>query len=122
MLRQQRRANAMNTCLIASGMAALAILFSAASAAQTRPAVPVYDSTEVALERYTVVRRLGVQGWRSGYYIPSYADATSAAEALLEEAARLGADGLVNLYCLDRSDRLRGEGYYCYGNAIKLKP
>ena len=121
MLSQPHGANAMNTCFVLSGTAALAILFSAASAAQTRPAVPVYDATQVALDRYTVIRRLGVQGWRSGYHIPSYADATSAAEALLEEAARLGADGLVNLYCLNRSDRFRGEGYYCYGNAIRIK-
>jgi hypothetical protein len=112
----------MKTCFVAIGMASLLILLSSAPAAQTRPAVPVYDSTQVALDRYTVIRRLGVQGWRSGYYIPSYADAATAVEALLEEAARLGADGLVNLYCLDRSDRLRGAGYYCYGNAIKLKP
>jgi hypothetical protein len=105
----------------ALGIAAFAILFSATSAAQERRAVPVYDSTQVALDRYTVIKRLGVQGWRSGYYIPSYDDATAAAEALLAEAAGLGADGLVNLYCLDRSDRLKGDGYYCYGNAIKLK-
>jgi uncharacterized protein YbjQ (UPF0145 family) len=112
----------MNIFFVASGMAALAMLFSANVAAQGRPAVPVYDSTQVALDRYTVIRRLGVQGWQSGYSIPSHRDATSAAEALLEEAARLGADGLVNLYCVNRSDRLRGEGHYCYGSAIKLKP
>jgi hypothetical protein len=102
-------------------LAAFASLIAGHSAAQGGPAVPIYDSTQVALDRYTVVKRLGVQGWRSSYAIPSYRDATSAAEALLVEAAQLGADGIVNLYCLDRSDRLKGDGYYCYGNAIKLK-
>jgi uncharacterized protein YbjQ (UPF0145 family) len=99
----------------------LAICFSSGLLAQERARVPIYDSTQIALDRYTVVKRLGVQGWRSGYYIESHPDRTAASEALLAEAARLGADGLVNLYCLDRSDRLKGDGYYCYGNAIKLK-
>jgi hypothetical protein len=109
----------MKSWIAAFGLAALAGLLS--STAQGGSAVPIYDSTQVALDRYTVVKRLGVQGWRSGYTIPSYRDATTAAEALLAEAASLGADGIVNLYCLDRSDRLKGEGYYCYANAIKLK-
>jgi hypothetical protein len=97
------------------------MVLSANAVAEGGPAVPVYDSTQIALDRYTVVKRLGVQGWRSGYYIESHRDAAAAAGALVTEAARLGADGLVNLYCLNRSDRLRGEGYYCYANAIKLK-
>jgi hypothetical protein len=111
----------MKPAALALGIAAFATLFSAGAAAQDRRAVPLYDSTQVALDRYTIIKRLGVQGWRSGYYILSYPDATMAAEALLAEAATLGADGLVNLYCLDRSDRWKGDGYYCYGNAIKLK-
>jgi hypothetical protein len=102
-------------------LAAFASLVTGNSAAQGGPSLPIYDSTQVALDRYTVLKRLGVQGWKSGYTIPSYRDATSAAEALLAEAAGLGADGIVNLYCLDRSDRWKGDGYYCYGNAIKLK-
>jgi uncharacterized protein YbjQ (UPF0145 family) len=111
----------MKPSFAALGIAVLVGSVSADLAAQTRPAVPIYDSTEVALDRYTVVKRLGVQGWRSAFHIPSYRDAATATEALLAEAAQLGADGIVNLHCLDRSDRWRGEGYYCYGNAIKLK-
>jgi uncharacterized protein YbjQ (UPF0145 family) len=111
----------MKQWFVALGLATFASVLSAHSAAQTRPGVPIYDATQIALDRYTVVKRLGVQGWRSGYFIESYRDAQTAAEALLQEAARLGADGLINLYCLNRSDRLSGDGYYCYGNAIKLK-
>jgi uncharacterized protein YbjQ (UPF0145 family) len=121
MLRSPHVANAMNLCSIRVGIVAVGMLFSVSAAAQPRSALPVYDSTQIALDRYTVIKRLGVQGWRSGYYIPSYADAASAVQAVLEEAARLGADGVVNLYCLNRSDRFRGEGHYCYANAIKLK-
>jgi uncharacterized protein YbjQ (UPF0145 family) len=107
---------------LAPALLALAMCSSVGVLAQEQRAVPIYDSTQIALDRYTVIERLGVQGWRSGYYIESYPDAGTAAEALVGRAARLGADGLINVYCLDRSDRLKGEGYYCYGNAIKLKP
>ena len=112
----------MKSSFFALAATAFAILFCASAPAQERPPVAIYDSTQIALDRYTVVKRLGVQGWRSGYYIASYRDAAAASDALLAQAAQLGADGLVNVYCLDRSDRLKGEGYYCYGNAIKLKP
>jgi hypothetical protein len=111
----------MKPWFVALGIAVFASVFSAHAPAQARPGVPIYDSTQIALDRYTVVRRIGVQGWKSGYFIDSYPDAKTAAEALLDEAARLGADGLINLYCLNRSDRLSGDGHYCYGNAIKLK-
>jgi hypothetical protein len=41
---------------------------------------------------------------------------------LREEAARLGADGIVNLHCLQDSGGFPGEsGHFCYANAIKLK-
>ena len=103
------------------GMVALTLSISAHSAEKAAPRVPIYDSTQIALDRYTVVKRLGVQGWRSGYYVPSFPEVEIAVEALMGEAASLDADGLVNVYCLGRSDRLKGEGYYCYGNAIKVK-
>ena len=116
------RVNAMKSWLAALlGMVALTLSISAHSAEKAAPRVPIYDSTQIALDRYTVVKRLGVQGWRSGYFIPSYPDVEIAVQALIGEAASLGADGLVNVYCLGRSDRLKGEGYYCYGNAIKVK-
>lgn len=84
-------------------------------------AVPVYDSTQIALDRYTVIRRLGVQSWQSAFWIRSYRDAASARQALVNEAARLGADGVINLHCLDQTDRLfRHAGHFCYGNAIRL--
>jgi uncharacterized protein YbjQ (UPF0145 family) len=89
--------------------------------AQEKRAVAIYDSTEIALDRYTVIKRLGVQNRRSAFYIRSSRDVETATRALLDEAARLGADALVNLHCLAQSDRPDGAGYYCYGNAIKLK-
>jgi hypothetical protein len=101
----------------------LAVLWTGApQSSHAADAVPVYDSTEIALDRYTVVKRLGVEDWRSAFRIPSYGDEESARRALLVEAARVRADGVINLHCLSKTDRIfNPSGYYCYGNAIKLK-
>ena len=85
-------------------------------------AVPIYDSTQVALDRYTVMKRLGIADRRSAFRITGYGDLESAQAALVNEAARLGADGVINLACFDQTDRIfNPAGYFCYGNAIKIK-
>lgn len=85
-------------------------------------AVPVYDSTQIALDRYSVVKRIGIDDWRSAFRIGGHGDLESAQRAVLNEAGRVGADGVINLTCLDQTDRiLNPAGYFCYGNAIRLK-
>ena len=115
----------MATLNILRVLAALALMsVFAGAAAQTQPsdAVRVYDSTEIAYDRYTVVRRLGVEGAGSAFRIPGHRDLESARQALIREAAGLGADGVINLTCFDQTDRIfRPAGFYCYGNAIRLK-
>jgi len=82
----------------------------------------LYDSTQIGLDRYTVVRRLGIDGWESAFRVRGHDDLESAQRAMFAEAARFGADGVINLVCLDQTDRLFNRaGYFCYGNAIKLK-
>jgi hypothetical protein len=104
---------------------AAAVLFTATGAvaqSAVRDPLPVYDSTQIALGRYTVLKRLWVDSWRSALWVPSHRDEAGARRALLSEAARIGADGVVNLHCLSQTDALfNPSGYYCYGNAIKLK-
>ena len=93
-----------------------------AQKASTEVLPPEYDATQLALDRYTVVKRLGVQSWRSAFYIPGYPDEPSARRAALTEAAQAHADGVINVHCLGQTDALfRPRGYYCYGNAIRLK-
>ena len=85
-------------------------------------AVPIYDSTQIALDRYTVLKRLGVEDWESAFRIPGYKDLETAQTALVNEAGRLGADGVINVACFDQTDRIfNPAGYFCYGNAIRLK-
>ena len=84
--------------------------------------IAIYDATQVSIDRYTVVQRLGVQDWHSAIRVPVFSDEASARTASLAEARRSGADAVVNLHCLKQSDSLFSRaGYYCYGNAIKLK-
>ena len=88
----------------------------------TTDAVPVYDATQVAHSRYTVVKRLGVEDWKSAFRIGAHTDQAAARRALLNEAAALGADAVVNLYCLDKTDGMfNPAGHFCYGNAVKIK-
>ena len=73
---------------------------------------------------YTVIDRISVARWSSAFNVPAYADQASARRALLNEAARIGGDGVVNLACIQSAGPGAGValgGYYCYGNVIKLK-
>lgn len=110
---------------VRSGLVGCALLFVATGAvAQTAPsdAVPVYDSTQIAFDRYAVIKRLWVESWRSAFNVPGYRDEAAARHALLNEASRLGADAVINLHCLGQTDALfNPSGAYCYGNAIQLK-
>ena len=93
-----------------------------AALGQTARTVPVYDATQIALDRYTVVRRLGITSWESAFRVRAHRDLESAQSALFTEAAIFGADGVINLICFDKTDRVfNPAGYFCYANAIKLK-
>jgi len=78
-------------------------------------AVKVYDPGELPPSRYTVIKRLWTQDWRSMLWVSTHADSSSAVSAVTSAAASLDADGIVNLSCLNDG------GYYCYALAIKLK-
>ena len=92
------------------------------SAQTAVPGVAIYDSTQIAFDRYQIIRRLSVEGPRSSFSVPAQSDVAGAMRALMDEATRAGADGVVNVQCMTRSDNLlRPAGHYCYGNAIKLK-
>ena len=105
------------------------VAFVAAAFASMTPAafsqsagVPVYDATQLALDRYTIVARLGVEDWQSAFWIKGHGDLDSAKQALVNDAARRGADGVINLTCFDQTDRIfRPAGFYCYGNAIRIR-
>ena len=104
---------------------ALVMPLGVASAQSTAKAatIRVYDATELAMARYTVIKRLWVESWQSIFDIPTHDTAAAATQALADAATALGADGVVNLSCIPSSSSLLSRaGYRCYGNAIRLKP
>jgi hypothetical protein len=114
----------MNACrmvtrlLVAAAIAAAPNLVAAAQGGAPR----VYKVGEITLDRYTVIERIWVDSLRSAFWVPTHADERAAIEAVMSEAARLGADGVVNLHCLNASGGFPPlAGQFCYANAIKLK-
>ena len=98
----------------------LATIAGPVTAAESAAPLRVFDAGELTLNRYDVIKRLWTGALRASFWIPSYDDAGTAISALTSEARSLGADGVVNLHCLnDRGGW--GGGYTCYGLAIKLK-
>ena len=86
---------------------------------RTAPAVRIYDATELALHRYTVIKRLWAGTWRASFWVPSHDDLPAALKALTDKAADLKADGVTNIHCISEAGGKRG--FFCYGLAIKLK-
>ena len=106
----------------ATAVIAAALSVPLAHAQQPTDALPVYDATQVAFDGYTVVKRIWVDGWRSAFGVRGHRELADARRAVIDEAARAGADGVVNLACMSRTDGfLNPSGYYCYGYAIKVK-
>ena len=91
----------------------------AGHAADAAP-VRVFDAGELTPDRYTVIERIWTGTWRASFWVPSHEDAGAAVAALTSKAANLGANGVVNLHCVNDTGGWGG-GYTCYGLAIQLK-
>lgn len=91
----------------------------ATSAAGAQAALKVYDATQLSYDRYTVIKRLWADSWRTAFGVPHHATREAAVEDILQAAESAGADAVVNLYCVGGTPSL--SGYYCYGEAVKLK-
>jgi hypothetical protein len=108
----------------ACSLIAAALLATAAAAAMAQEKteaaqVRIYDAAELTLDRYTIVKRIWAGTWRASFWVPSHSESAAAVEMLKARAADAGADGVVNLHCLND---VAWDGHYlCYGLAIKLK-
>jgi hypothetical protein len=87
--------------------------------------VRLYKSSELAGTAYDSVGHIWVDSWRTAFWPPTYPTLEEAVRAARAEAARLGANGLVNTVCLDQS---RGQLFgndelaiLCYGNAVRIR-
>jgi hypothetical protein len=109
---------------------AVCVLFGCASAAQSgverRAAeVKVYEPDQLVQGQYELVRYLWVGSWRAAFWLPTYLTDGEGIASLQAEAARLGANGLINVSCIDQGhsiwSRSREPAILCYGNAIRVR-
>ena len=88
--------------------------------------VKIYDLGEISSSRYEVVGRPWVDSWRSAFWVPTFPSQEQAIVALQTEAARRGADGLLNVNCLDQGrwnwSSNTEPAFLCYGIAIRVRP
>lgn len=93
--------------------------------AKRAPDIRIYDNGQLPIDRYDVVRRIWVDSWRTAFGAPTFPTRDDAVAALQTEAALAGADGLINVICLDQGRSrwfARAQpAILCYGNAIRVK-
>ena len=87
--------------------------------------VQVYELNPYVGRSYDIVGRLWVSSWRTAFGIPTYSSKDDAIAAMQKEAARLNADALVSVSCLDQHGSTWFQGsdsaFFCYGLAIQLR-
>jgi len=86
--------------------------------------VPIYEMNPFVGKRYEIVGRVWTGTWRSAFWVPTYPKMDDALAAMQTEAARMNADALVSVSCLDQRGSTWFQGnqpaYLCYGVAIQL--
>jgi uncharacterized protein YbjQ (UPF0145 family) len=113
---------------IAFAMLALAGCASAppADVQQRAAEMKIYDMDQSVGAPYQVVKRLWTDHWRTAFTAPVYPTQDEALNALRVEAAQLGADGLVNVNCLDQAlarwIAKPDPAILCYGIAVRFQP
>jgi hypothetical protein len=87
--------------------------------------VKVYAFGETNTRAYEIVGRPWVDSWRSAFWVPSFPTRELAVAALQTEAARRGADGLLNVNCRDQApwkwSSNTEPAFICYGIAIRFR-
>ena len=87
--------------------------------------VKVYEPGQIAQGQYDRVRYLWVDSWRTAFWLPSASSESEGIALLQAEAARLGANGLINVSCLDQGHPMwswsQEPSILCYGNAIRVR-
>ena len=64
--------------------------------------VKIYAPGKLSVNQYEVVRRIWVDSWRSNFLLPTYPSEADGIASMQAEAARLGADGLINVVCMEQ--------------------
>jgi hypothetical protein len=112
---------ALGACAAALGILALGACSSAPKQASGDAAqVEVYRSMQLTPSRYTVVKRIWIDDWRSNVGYPTFDGEQAGIDAMKREAAKVGANGIMNVICLDPSSGKSKDGLLCYADAVKV--
>ena len=104
-------------CLLSAGASI------AASDGEMRASeIRIYQLGDPDASPYEVVSRPWVDSWRSALWVPTYPSEEQAIAALQNEAARGGADALMNVICLNQGRPNAEPAILCYGIGIRLRP
>ena len=87
--------------------------------------VKVYAPDDLAPSQYEIVRQLWVDSWSTAFRMPTYSSEADGIASMQIEAGHLGADGLINAYCVDRGYSNwtwnSRPTFLCYGIAIRVR-
>ena len=87
--------------------------------------VKIYGPSQIVRGQYDDVRYLWVDSWRAAFWLPSASSEADGIASLQAEAARLGANGLINVSCIDQGHFMwswsRNPSILCYGHAIHVR-
>jgi hypothetical protein len=85
--------------------------------------VKFYEPTQLHLGQYDTVEHLWVESWRTAVWYPSYPNQEEGITALKAEAARIGANGVINVSCSEDKGLFgwsKEPPLICYGMAIRV--
>lgn len=87
--------------------------------------VKFYEPTQLSLGQYETIKHLWVESWCTAVWYPSYSSEAEGVTALKAKAARLGANGLINVVCSEDKGLFpvpwsKGPSLICYGMAIRV--
>ena len=86
--------------------------------------IKVYKPPELSGTSYESVGHVWVDSWRTAFWAPTHPTEDEAVRALRAEAARLGANGIVNVVCLDQNVPKKSAdaqpAILCYSNALRV--
>jgi len=98
----------------------------AGQAAVDPATITVYESAQLAQNRYDIVKRLPVESPQAKFSLPTYSTREEGIAALKADAARYGANGLMGVACYDQGQfalfaAKKEPHLICYARAIRVR-
>ena len=86
--------------------------------------IRIYNWSELSGTPYESVGHVWADSWRTAFFLPTYPGEDEAVRSLRAEALSLGANGLVNVVCVDQNVPKKSASaepaILCYANAIRV--